>query len=213
MAGGIFPNYPFELNIKCVIFSGIIIGLFFYCPPEMNIYWKSFVSFLLFVIAYVALAWYDYKFDCQKMALKKGTSPYGITGQLKPPPHTESQIDSSKMKEDERAFEGTLIHLYHLLFVTPLCIYIGLNGDKALGLSIILMIANFSFAILYHLFRVLRKFNGVSAGHVAFSIVSIIYLILSKRPQWFYYMMIGLGGYAGFKHGYNLMIESHHHDE
>jgi hypothetical protein len=70
MAGGIFPNYPFELNIKCVIFSAIIIGLFFYCPPDMNIFWKIFISFVLFVIAYVALAWYDYKFDAV------ATTPY-----------------------------------------------------------------------------------------------------------------------------------------
>ena len=31
----------------------------------MNIYWKSFTSFVIFVVAYVAMAWYDYKFDCE----------------------------------------------------------------------------------------------------------------------------------------------------
>jgi len=209
MAGGVFPNYPFELNIKCVIFSAIIIGLFFYCPPEMNIFWKIFISFVLFVIAYVALAWYDYKFECQKMALKKGTNPAGITGQFKPPPHTESQVDSSKMKDDEKAFEYTLLNLYHLLVVTPVCIYVGINGDKSQAWGVVMLIANFGFAILYHLFRLLRKFNPISAGHIAFSILGILYLIMSKRPIWFYYFVLSLGGYAGLKHGYSLMIQSH----
>ena len=63
MSGGIYPNYPFELNPKCVIFSIIIIGLFFYQPPNMNIYWKLVTTFVLFVISYVSMAWYDYKFD------------------------------------------------------------------------------------------------------------------------------------------------------
>ena len=209
MAGGIFPNYPFELNIKCIIFSIIIIGLFFYHPPAMNIYWKIFVSFLLFVIAYVAMAWYDYKFECEKLALKRGTSPSGLTSRFKPETHTESQKDSSKMTKDEKNLEYVLMSIYHLFIIAPLAIYIGLNGDKATESAIILMISNFIFAFGYHIVRTLRKFNAVSLGHVAFSSVGIFYLLFQKRPQWFYYALIGLGGYAGIKHAYHLMVSSH----
>ena len=209
MAGGLFPNYPFELNIKCVIFSGIIIGLFFYCPPKMNIGWNIFISFILFVVAYVAMAWYDYKFECMKLALKRGTNPAGITSKFKPETHTESRGDRSKMTADEKKLEYLLLNLYHVFIVTPVAIYIGLNGDKASNLSIIFLFANFMFAFIYHIVRVLRKFNGISMGHVIFSIVGGGYLLLSKRPQWFYYSILGLGGYAGMKHGYELMIKSH----
>lgn len=209
MAGGLFPNYPFELNIKCVIFSGIIIGLFFYCPPKMNIGWNIFISFILFVVAYVAMAWYDYKFECMKLALKRGTNPAGITSKFKPETHTESQGDRSKMTADEKKLEYLLLNLYHVFIVTPVAIYIGLNGDMASNTSIIFLFVNFMFAFIYHIVRVLRKFNGVSMGHVIFSIVGGGYLLLSKRPQWFYYSILGLGGYAGMKHGYELMIKSH----
>lgn len=209
MAGGLFPNYPFELNIKCVIFSGIIIGLFFYCPPKMNMAWNIFISFILFVVAYVAMAWYDYKFECMKLALKRGTNPAGITSKFKPETHTESQVDRSKMTADEKKLEYLLLNLYHVFIVTPVAIYIGLNGDKASNASIIFLFVNFMFAFIYHIVRVLRKFNGVSMGHVIFSIVGGGYLLLSKRPQWFYYSILGLGGYAGMKHGYELMIKSH----
>ena len=71
------------------------------------------------------------------------------------------------------------------------------------------MISNFVFAFGYHIVRTSRKFNAVSLGHVAFSLVGVIYLLMMKRPQWFYYSLIGLGGYAGIKHGYYLMLNSH----
>jgi hypothetical protein len=208
MAGGLFKNYPFELNIKCVIFSTIIIALFFYHPPEMSLIWKCFVAFILFVVAYVAMAWYDYKFECTKLALKRG-SKGGITTWFKPPPHTESQVDPSKQTKEEKTLTMALINVYHLLILTPLLIYIGINGDKSIDFSIILLIVNLAFAILYHIVRVLRKFNGVSFGHVIGGFLGIFLLLSSKRPQWFYYSLIFFGIYAGLKHGYELMITSH----
>ena len=219
MAGGLFKNYPFELNIKCVIFSTIIIALFFYHPPEMNIIWKCFIALLLFVVAYVAMAWYDYKFECTKLALKRG-SRGGVTTLLKPEPHTESQTDPSKDTSDEKKLTMALINIYHLFIITPLLLYIGIKGNDLknknqnqnqtqTSMAIILLIANLAFAILYHIVRVMRKFNGVSLGHVIGGVIGIVYLLLPQRPQWFYYVLIFIAVYAGLKHGYELMIKSH----
>ena len=208
MAGGLFPNYPFELNIKCVIFSVIIIGLFFYCPPKMNIGWNIFISFILFVVAYVAMAWYDYKFECMKLALKRG-SKGGITTLFKPEPHTESQTNSSKDTKDDRQLTMALTNIYHLFIITPLVIYIGVYGDKSNQNAIVVLIANLAFAILYHSVRVLRRFNGISASHVLGGIIGIVYLLFPKRPQMFYYALIFIGIYTGLKHGYHLMVSSH----
>lgn len=211
MAGGLFKNYPFELNIKCVIFSFIIIALFFYVPPEMNIAWKIFISFVLFVIAYVAMAWYDYKFECMKLALKRG-SKGGITTLLKPETHRESQTDRSKDTKKEKQLTMSLINVYHLFILTPLLVYVGINGiqkNKMSTTPLVLLIANFAFGILYHIVRVLRKFNGVSAGHVLGGAIAIIMLLLPTIPQWFFYVIVFIGGYAGIKHGYELMVSSH----
>ena len=49
---------------------------------------------IVFVVAYVAMAWYDYKFECMKLALKRG-SRGGVTTLLKPDTHTESQSDGT----------------------------------------------------------------------------------------------------------------------
>ncbi len=214
MAGGLFKNYPFELNIKCVIFSTIIIALFFFQPPEMSLIWKCFIAVLLFVVAYVAMAWYDYKFECMKLALKRG-SRGGLTTLLKPSPHVESQTDRSKDTTEEKELTMALINVYHIFILTPLLLYIGINGLKGqktemmLQTSIVLLIANFAFGILYHIVRVLRKFNGVSFGHVLGGIVGIIFLSMSKRPVAFYYALIFIAFYALIKHGYHLMVSSH----
>lgn len=208
MAGGLFKNYPFELNIKCVIFSTIIIALFFYHPPEMSLLWKCFTAFVLFVVAYVSMAWYDYKFECTKLALKRG-SRGGVTTLLKPKPHTESQTDPSKESKEEKQLTMSLINIYHLFIITPLLIYIGLNGDKSNQMAIILLIANLAFAILYHIVRVIRRFNGVSFGHVIGGIVGIVLLVLKQKPQWFYYLLMFFAAYVAIKHGYELMISSH----
>ena len=208
MAGGLFKNYPFELNIKCVIFSTIIIILFFFHPPEMNIIWKSFIAFILFVVAYVAMAWYDYKFECMKLALKRG-SKGGVTTLFKPEPHTESQTNSSKDTKDDRQLTMALTNIYHLFIITPLVIYIGVYGDKSNQNAIVVLIANLAFAILYHSVRVLRRFNGISASHVLGGIIGIVYLLFPKRPQMFYYALIFIGIYTGLKHGYHLMVSSH----
>lgn len=208
MAGGLFKNYPFELNIKCVIFSTIIIALFFYHPPEMSLLWKCFTAFVLFVVAYVGMAWYDYKFECTKLALKRG-SRGGVTTLLKPTPHTESQTDPSKDTKEEKKLTMSLINVYHLFILTPLLIYIGVNGNKSDQMTIIVLIANLAFAILYHIVRVIRKFNGVSFGHVIGGIVGIVLLVLKQKSQWFYYLLMFFAGYVAIKHGYELMISSH----
>lgn len=207
MAGGIFPNYPFEVNIKCVIFSIIIIALFFYQPPKMNIYWKSFSAFLLFVLAYVAMAWYDYIFNCQKLALKK--SQNGVTDKLKPEPHTLSQTDRSKTTPEEEDLEWRLINLFHILVTVPLLIYVGINKNESNQLSIILLISAFLFAIVYHGVRLQKKFNSISLLHILFSVPIIYYLYQEKRPEWFYGGLIGLAGYTGLKHGLYLIQAFH----
>ena len=214
MAGGLFKNYPFELNIKCVIFSTIIIALFFLQPPEMSLIWKCFVAVLLFVIAYVAMAWYDYKFECTKLALKRG-SRGGLTTLFKPSPHVESQTNRSKETKDEKQLTMALTNIYHIFIVTPLALYVGVNGLKGgktelmMQTSVVILIANFAFAILYHIVRLLRKFNGVSFGHVLGGLISIVFLLMQQRPVAFYYALIFVAFYALAKHGYELMVSSH----
>ena len=85
MAGGLFGR-PFAFNIKCIIFSLIIISLFFFKPNIKNNYIAYGISFLLFVVSYVAMAWYDSIYNCDILPLKKGSSSFQRF--LKPKSHT-----------------------------------------------------------------------------------------------------------------------------
>lgn len=209
MAGGIFPNYPFVLNPKCVVFSAIIIGLFFYSPPKMGIHWNLLISFILFVVSYVAMAWYDYKFECQKLALKRGTSKYSITQQFKPPTHTKSQTDESKETKDETILNANIIHIYHIFFIAPLLLYIGLKKQSASEYAYLFLIVNLSFAMLYHLPRFIRNYNYVSLAHLLMGITGIYYSLIKSRPQAFYILMPIFSAYVALKHGFELMVAFH----
>ena len=210
MAGGIFPNYPFELNPKCIIFSIIIIGLFFYKPPELQIYWKLMIAFILFVLSYVGLAWYDYTFDCTTLALKKSTSPIGITGYFKPPSYTQSQTDKSKLTNNEKDLEWILISLVHLLIIAPLFLYVGMSKDVDTNeINNILLIVVFAFAVLYHGVRVIEKIDIISITHIIIGIIGIYYSAQTDKSKWFYNILSAIGVYAGLKHGYYLTQTFH----
>ncbi len=71
MSGGIFPNRPFALNIKCIIFTLAIAGGYWYLPHK-NIY----VLILLLWLPYIAMAWYDYHYDC-KDKMQPTLIPFG----------------------------------------------------------------------------------------------------------------------------------------
>lgn len=60
MSGGIFPGRPFALNIKCVIFTLIVAGGYWYLPPK-----NMYILLFLLWLPYVAMAWYDYAYDCK----------------------------------------------------------------------------------------------------------------------------------------------------
>ena len=59
MSGGIFPNYPFHFNIKCILFTLLIVLGYWYFPSKNII-----VLLFLLWIPYIALAWYDYSYHC-----------------------------------------------------------------------------------------------------------------------------------------------------
>jgi hypothetical protein len=71
MAGGIFESRPFAWNIKCIIFTILIAGGYWYLPNK-NIYILLFLLWL----PYIAMAWYDYAYDC-KDKMQPTLFPYG----------------------------------------------------------------------------------------------------------------------------------------
>lgn len=59
MAGGLFPGRPFAFNIKCIVFTAVLAGGYWWLPAKS--WW---VLAVLMWLPYVSLAWYDYMYDC-----------------------------------------------------------------------------------------------------------------------------------------------------
>ena len=136
MAGGLFGR-PFYLNEKCIIFSLICMALFLYNPTFYNKYFLYLTLFFIFVIAYIAMAWYDYYFNCDLVPFKRGK--YSFTGLFKPPAHVpEYQFDKSKKilntydKLNETNYRRLLlIYGMHFLFISPILAYVAIYGNKS----------------------------------------------------------------------------------
>jgi hypothetical protein len=127
MAGGLFGK-PFAFNEKCIVFSLICMALFLYKPNITNNYVLAGVLFLIFTIAYVAMAWYDFFFNCDILPLRRGK--YSLTGTFKPPAHEpEKQEDHKDTPLDDKKRQ-ILIYAMHLLFIAPLLGYVAFKQTK-----------------------------------------------------------------------------------
>ncbi len=60
MAGGLYPGRPFAFNIKCIVFTLVIAGGYWWLPPR-----NWLVLGMLLWLPYVAMAWYDHWYDCR----------------------------------------------------------------------------------------------------------------------------------------------------
>jgi hypothetical protein len=159
MAGGLFGQ-PFVLNVKCIIFSLVIIGIFLINPTSIikNKMVLVPVLFGIFVVAYVSMAWYDYYYDCRILPLRKGK--YGLTGLMKPEAHEPEKQYSGKMDKEELHKHHISLYILHLLIIVPLIGYIAFYHKRASKMSFILLGALAVYTVAYHgseLFATLSK--------------------------------------------------------
>ena len=146
MAGGLYKDRPFAFNVKCIIFSLMCMALFLYCPNKKTAEWKRYVAlFVVFVVSYVAMAWYDHFFDCRTLPLRRGTA--SITGTLKPYVAGDS---SGSSDSDSRPSELRLIYLSHVLIIVPTLVYIALRKRKASRIVYPLLGVVSFMTLLYH---------------------------------------------------------------
>uniref|UniRef100_A0A6C0JB74 Uncharacterized protein n=1 Tax=viral metagenome TaxID=1070528 RepID=A0A6C0JB74_9ZZZZ len=145
MAGGLFGQ-PFVFNEKCIVFSLLCMGLFMYQPNIKNNYILGGALFLIFVMSYVAMAWYDYYFNCDIVPLLRGT--HSVTKMFKPPPHApEKQIGNNT---DDNNKKYLLIYALHLFLIAPFLGYIALYQNNVNDMTYPLLGALTLFTTGYH---------------------------------------------------------------
>jgi len=150
MAGGLFGK-QFALNPKCIVFSIIIMAIFLCKPTFKNNITLGLALFLIFVLSYVAMAWYDAFFDCRILPLQRGSG--GLTTKLKPPPHMPEKQEpktSDKLEGEDARKNKTLVYLMHVIIVVPLLAYIGIYRKSVTPMTYPILIALAVFTAAYH---------------------------------------------------------------
>ena len=146
MAGGLFGK-PFAFNIKCIVFALIQMALFLYKPTFATNYSLYGTLFIIFVVAYVAMAWYDAFFDCRILPLRRGE--YSLQKFIKPSPHMpEKQVEWSCEQDTKR--KNILVYLFHLLLIAPLIGYVAINKTKVAPMVYPILGALALFTLGYH---------------------------------------------------------------
>lgn len=104
MASGIFGGRKLVFNIKCVIFTLMLAGGYWTLPPK-NLY----ILFFLLWAPYVAMAWYDYSYEC-KDKIKPTVIPLGryIFLPFKPPGYKQ---DFDKLSKDTIGWMDRVDHI------------------------------------------------------------------------------------------------------
>lgn len=153
MAGGLFGR-PFVFNEKCIIFSLLCMLLFLIKPPYHNTFVLYTSLFLIFIGAYVAMAWYDYYFNCNLISLQRGQ--YSMTGLLKPPQEAQHV---SMNKEEKQTVENKrkkiLIYLFHIIGIIPFLMYLFYYQNKTPYFVFPLLFVLIVFTFLYHISELL----------------------------------------------------------
>ena len=154
MAGGIFTDRPFEPNPKCIVFALGIMGIYWFAPAKKN----KWLLPPLFVASYVAMAWYDYAYDCEPK-MKSGTSPVGaaMADSIFKPQYRDA---SAKESRQENLYRRN-VYLFHLAFVAPLLLYVGFAPSSAKTKQWLPVVGSLGIgALLYHGYRLARPRRG-----------------------------------------------------
>ena len=130
MTSGLFVERPFHPNPKCVVFAVALMLLYWFLPRDNNV----FMLPIIFVIAYVAMAWYDYLYDCSSI-MRSGTwlGPNTFDAIFKPQrrdDESELKYDTKFVEDQEQAYLSR-VYLFHVLAVVPVLIYAGYKGNNA----------------------------------------------------------------------------------
>lgn len=93
MGGGLFGT-PLYLNVKCLLFSAFVLGVYF-LPHPPSFAHNIVMAFLLGTASYILLAWYDVLYDCNDRL--KPTLLGWLSKSFKPPEYSE-QYDELPLK-------------------------------------------------------------------------------------------------------------------
>jgi hypothetical protein len=131
MAGGIFKDRPFVFNPKCIVFS-FYSALLFAAGGGKN----PLILAMIFIMAYVLMAWYDKFFDCSDL-LNTGTgigidpSPIFKPQYREQGRNVETDLEEEQLAENQEKEYLKKVYFFHAVFVAPLLLYASYYGKES----------------------------------------------------------------------------------
>lgn len=154
MAGGIYIDKPFSPNIKCIIFASLMVIFYWISSIGKTIYW---LFPLIFIISYIALAWYDAVYNCSDKLYSGRNVGVSTFDSIFKPQLRGLSGEQSTILNQEKIFQRN-VYLFHLLLVAPLLLYMVIAGYRGklnkkwfIVLSVIV-----AMVVLYHGYRFFR---------------------------------------------------------
>jgi hypothetical protein len=150
MSGGIFVNRPFAFNLKCIVFGfALVMGYWAAATaPQVN-FW---LFPLIFVLGYVAMAWYDELYNCSDR-LRSGR--YGVVSVADTifKPQLRGISDSA---DDQEYLHKRNLYMFHSFIAMPLIMYVtyGRGGAATLAFGLALL------GFVYHLFSLFTLWSS-----------------------------------------------------
>lgn len=116
MGGGLFGT-PLYLNPKCLVFSAMILVVYWLPHPD-TIAHNIVMGFLLGMSSYIALAWYDVMYDCNDRL--KPTLLGWLSKSFKPSEYSQDYEDLPlKTKKIIRNFDIFILVIILITFLYP----------------------------------------------------------------------------------------------
>jgi len=149
MAGGIFVDQPYHPNPKCLLFSVMIMAIYWFSPRNKNAYLLP----VIFVMSYVAMAWYDYMYNCDIIMYSgKSLGPNTMDAIFKPQRRNETHDNKNLSKNQEHEYLQR-VYLFHVLAVAPILLYVGYYGLQSNVKIFPVLLSLGGIAMAYHGFR------------------------------------------------------------
>ena len=137
MAGGIFTSQPFQFNLKCVVFGSALSAGYWTVAAHPSLINVG----IIYILAYVAMAWYDWAYGCSTPLLTGSNGAVGYIDSIWKPWNSRAlkreQYAGTSAAEREPLGETLLspsyqcyqyvkhVWAFQILVVTPLLLYLG----------------------------------------------------------------------------------------
>lgn len=147
MAGGIFVDQPYHPNPKCLFFAAVIMAIYWFSPAEKN----ELLLPVIFVVAYVAMAWYDYMYNCDTIMYSgSAIGPNTFDAIFKP----QRRGAGKKLSAFQEREYLSRVYLFHIFAVVPVLLYAGYFGTTSNVKIFPVIFVMGLIALVYHGFRI-----------------------------------------------------------